>query len=213
MGIAAGARRHRRYATQCSRRQTAHPVACPLRHVPMNSPLTPFFLRGEGERNLVCLGKGSDWITGGVEDLSAAAESNVAEAEWSGLVFGAGVAVLAGAHEEVEANPDDICDALCFCVPVGVVLEDVVEDCDGEGFDVFWRRGLLSVASLLAQNPEVGVAKSIKQGVAGPHAGEDLAHGTQVLLHLPFFDRFYFFLRARLFALDVQKNGEKGRDC
>ena len=67
--------------------------------------------------------------------MSAVAESDVAEAERSGLVFGAGVAVLAGAHEEVEADPDDICDALFFGVPGDLVLEDVVEDRNGERFD------------------------------------------------------------------------------
>ena len=147
MGIAAGARWHRRYATQCSRRQTAHPVACLLHRVPMTSPLTQLFLRGKGERNMVHSGKSGDWITGRVKDLSAVAESDVAEAERSGLVVGAGISVLAGAHEEVEANPDDICNALFFGVPVDVVLEDVVEDCDGEGFDALWRRVLLSVAA------------------------------------------------------------------
>ena len=95
-------------------------------------PFDSVFLRGEGERDMVRLGKVSDWITGGVEDFSAVAESDVAEAERSGLVFGASVVVLVGAHEEVESDPDDIRDALFFGVPVDVVLEDVVEYCDGE---------------------------------------------------------------------------------
>ena len=39
------------------------------------------------------------------------------------------------------------------------------------------------------------MTKNIVPGVAGPHAGEDLAHSTQVLLHLTFFDRFAFFCK------------------
>ena len=112
-----------------------------------NFPSDSVFLRGEGERDVVRLGESSDWITGRIKDLSVVAESDVAEAERSGLVFGVGVAVLTGAHEEVEADPDDICDALCFGVPVGVVLEDVVEDCNGEGSDALWQRVVSSVAA------------------------------------------------------------------
>ena len=69
-----------------------------------------------------------DGVTGEVEDVAVVAEGDVAEAEGGGLVLGAVVAVFSGPHEEVEANPDDVFDALCFGVSADVVGEDVVQD-------------------------------------------------------------------------------------
>ena len=61
---------------------------------------------------MVCAQEDSDGVTGRAEDVAIAAEGDVAEAEGGGFVFGANIAVFARLHEEVEANQDDICDAL-----------------------------------------------------------------------------------------------------
>ena len=70
-------------------------------------------LVGEGEGGVVCLCKGCNVVPGGVEDVAVAAEGDVAEAERGRFVLGAGVAVFAGPHKEVEADPDDVCNTLC----------------------------------------------------------------------------------------------------
>ena len=48
--------------------------------------------------------------------------------------------MFAWLHEEVETNPDEISNALCFCVSADVLGEDVVQDGCWEWFDVLgWR--------------------------------------------------------------------------
>ena len=66
----------------------------------------------EGEGNVVRAREDGDGVVGGAEDVAIAAEGDVTEVEGGGFVFGAGVAVFAWSHEEVEANPDDVGDAL-----------------------------------------------------------------------------------------------------
>ena len=65
-------------------------------------------------------------VTCRVEDVAVAAEGDVTEAEGGGFILGSVVTVFARLHEEVEANPDDVCDALCLDIAVGVVFEDVM---------------------------------------------------------------------------------------
>ena len=104
-------------------------------------------LVGEGEGNVVCTYEESDGVTSGDKDVAIAEEGDVVEAERDGFVFGAGVAVFSGLHEEVDANPDDVCNALCFGVALDVVGEDVVQDGCWERFGAFWRRVCASVAA------------------------------------------------------------------
>ena len=70
-------------------------------------------LVGEGEGNGVCAHEKGDGSTSRAEDVAVAAEGDVAEAERGRFVLGAGVAVFAGPHKEVEADPDDVCNTLC----------------------------------------------------------------------------------------------------
>ena len=64
-----------------------------------------------------------------------------------GVAVGTGVAVFSRLHEEIEANPYDVCDAIFFCRAGDVVCEDVVEDRDWEGFDTLSCRVCSSVAA------------------------------------------------------------------
>ena len=82
-----------------------------------------------------------------VEDISSAAEGDVADAERGGIVVCACIAVFAHPHEKIESNPDDVYNVLRLCVASDVVLEDVVEDGNGEQFDAVWWRVLLCVAA------------------------------------------------------------------
>ena len=61
--------------------------------------------------------------------------------------FGAGVAVFAWPHEEVETDPDNVGNALRFCVAADVLGDDVVQDSCWEWFDALRWRVLLNVAA------------------------------------------------------------------
>ena len=69
------------------------------------------------------------------------AEGDVTEAEGGGFVFGA---VL---HEEVEADSDDVDNALQSGVAMYVLVEDAVQDGCWEWFDAVWQRVCSSVAA------------------------------------------------------------------
>ena len=58
------------------------------------------FLLGEGEGNMVGLGKDRNQIKCGVKDVAFAAEGDIAEEEGGIFVVGSGVAVFARAHDE-----------------------------------------------------------------------------------------------------------------
>ena len=75
---------------------------------------------------MVCTLGYCNGLTGGVEDVAVAAEGDVAEAEGDGFVLVSGVTVFTGPHEEVEANPDDVCNALCLGITVDTVYKYVV---------------------------------------------------------------------------------------
>ena len=169
----------------------------------------PVFLRGEGEGDVVCGCQGGEWIDCGIEDALSAAEGDVAQAEWSGVIGGAGVAVLAWSEEEIETDPDDVRDALVTGVAADMVAEDVMENCDGEWLDARWRRILSCVAAKLARYAEVSISVRVVAGVAGPQAGKDLSHGAEVLLHLSLADALAVDGElARSHAM--RKNLEKG---
>ena len=82
-----------------------------------------------------------------VLDVFLAVEGGVAEMEGCGVVVLSCVVVLSRVHEEVEVNPDDISNVLSAGVSSDVVVEDVVQDGRGEGFDLRWKRIILSVAA------------------------------------------------------------------
>ena len=84
---------------------------------------------------------------GGDEDVAVAVEGDITEAEGGGFVVGACVAVFAWSHEEGEANPDDVGNALGFGIAAYVVVEDVVQDGCWEWLDTVWRRVCSSVAA------------------------------------------------------------------
>ena len=107
-------------------------------------------LAGEGEGDVVFAQEDGNGVVGGAEDVAVASEGDVTEAEGGGFVFGACMTVFTWSHEEVEANPDDVSDALQFGVAADVLCEDVVQDGCWEWFDVVWRRVCSSVAAYLA---------------------------------------------------------------
>ena len=74
--------------------------------------------------------------------MAVALEGDVTEVEMGRFVVSSSVAVFAGMHEEEESDPDDVCNALYFCVP-----DDVVQDSVGEQFDLVWWRVLSCVAT------------------------------------------------------------------
>ena len=113
--------------------------------MPFISPLTPF-VRLVKVMATCCAQEDGDGVTSLAEDVAVVSEGDVAEAEGGGFVLGAGVAVFTGPNEEIDANPDDVCDAMCFGVAADVVGEDVVQDGCWELFDALWRRVCSSVA-------------------------------------------------------------------
>ena len=89
----------------------------------------------------------ADGVVCEAEDVAVAAEVDVTEVEGGRIVFGACIAVFAWLHEEVEANPDNVGNALQFAVASYVVVKDVMQDGRWEQFDVVWQRVHSSVAA------------------------------------------------------------------
>ena len=78
----------------------------------------------------------------------------------------------------------------------------VEEEGDGHGADAGGRWIFLFVACELAAEAKIDFSHPVQSGVSGPHAGEDLADGAEVLLHLAFLN---FFARC---CQDARSNSD-----
>jgi hypothetical protein len=69
-------------------------------------------------------------------------------------------------------------------------LMNIVEDSEWQRFDARWRRVFFGVAAKLAVQAKIGAVRAYKvAGVQGPHTGEALTDGAEVVLHRSRSDR------------------------
>ena len=66
----------------------------------------------------------------------------------------------------------------------------VEKEGDRYGADARWRWVFFLVACELSAEAKIDFSHSVQSGVCGPHAGEDLADGAEVLLHLALLNFF-----------------------
>jgi hypothetical protein len=93
---------------------------------------------GEGEGDGCGGAEGGEVGGEGVMPSVVCFEDDIAEAEGGAGVFVASVAVLSGAEEEVECQPDEVCDGRGLAIAGGVGGVGVVEEFDGDWFDLCW---------------------------------------------------------------------------
>ncbi len=143
-------------------------------------------LVGEGQGDIVRAPNLGVRNAQGAEPARANEEGDVAESERPGLRFLAAVAVLARPEQEEEGDVGHVGKGdLCGIAP-SHAGGDVVEKWERDGPHAGGRWVFFLVGGELPLDPKVDLAHRVHPGVVGPHAGEDLRHRPEVLLHRPF---------------------------